>query len=54
MNKKVVGKVIHVVEPDILEVKRLQKEYIKKEKEAINLMAENNFSYKDNLLMGPD
>jgi hypothetical protein len=50
----VVGKVIHVVEPDISEVKRLQKEYLKKEKEADKLMTSKNFSYKDNLLMGPD
>ena len=50
MNKKVVGKVIHIIEPDISEVKRLQKEYLKKENEAVKIMTENNFSNKDNLL----
>jgi len=50
MNKKVVGKVIHIIEPDISEVKRLQKEYIKKEKEAVSIMSEKNYSNKDNLL----
>ena len=47
LNKKIVGKIIHVVEADPSELKRMQTEYANKEQKAIKFMDQNNYSNKE-------